>query len=427
MRILVIGSGGREHAMVHAIKRSKLVSRVYSCPGNGGINQDAVPLNVDVEDFRAISAAIEREEIDLVVVGPEVPLVAGITDYLEARGVRVVGPSKKAAQLEGSKAFMKAFISRHNIPTAEFGTFDDAESAKAYIREKGAPIVVKTDGLAAGKGVTVAMTDAEALEAVDQFFGGKFGDAGKRVVIEEYLDGEEASFFALCDGETAVSFGSAQDHKRIGDGDTGPNTGGMGTYSPAPVVTKSISEQVMKTIIEPTLKGMADEGMPYKGFLFAGLMIKDGVAKLLEFNIRFGDPEAQSILPRLDIDIVPLLQAATNNELAGYRVKFADRSALCVVMAAKGYPEDFVKGTEIKGADAAAKLPDTLVFHAATKREGGKLFANGGRVLGVTATGKTIAEAQATAYKAVESIDWPEGYYRTDIGWRAIERLKETG
>ncbi len=425
MNILIIGSGGREHALIHAAKRSPMVKQVFAAPGNGGILQDATLAPIEVNDHQAVVAWCKEQAIDLVIVGPEAPLVDGIADALRDAKIPVFGPSKAASELEGSKAFMKRIAKDYNVPTAAYEVFTEKAEALAYVKKQGAPIVVKTDGLAAGKGVTVAMDEETALHAVEEFFDGKFGDAGKTVVIEEFLDGEEASFFAICDGAKAVACGSAQDHKRAYDGDQGPNTGGMGTYSPTPIVTQAMEDEIMQTIIQPTLDGLAKEGKPYSGFLFAGLMIKDGAIKLLEFNIRFGDPEAQSILPRLKTDIVPLLLDAAKGQLdANSTVEFASETALCVVMAAKGYPASYKKGTEIRSLVNAASESDVTIFHAGTKQEGDKLLAVGGRVLGVTALGTTVAEAQAKAYEAVDKIDWPEGFCRRDIGWRAIERLK---
>ena len=366
-----------------------------------------------------ISAA--QRAIDLVVVGPEAPLVAGLADDLRAAGIRVFGPSKAAAQLEGSKGFTKDLCARYGIPTAAYGRFTDLAAASAYIRAQGAPIVVKADGIAAGKGVTVAMTVDEALAAVEACLGGAFGAAGAEVVIEEFLDGEEASFFCLCDGRTALPFGTAQDHKRVGDGDTGPNTGGMGAYSPAPVMTPQMIERTMREIVEPTMRGMAELGAPFSGVLFAGLMITADGPKLIEYNVRFGDPECQVLMLRLKDDLLVLLNAAADGQLAHMSARWRDEAALTVVMAAKGYPGTPEKGTPIDGI-AAAREAGAEVFHAGTAIEDGKLVANGGRVLNVTATGKTVGEAQKNAYAAVARIDWPGGFFRHDIGWRAVER-----
>jgi phosphoribosylamine--glycine ligase len=360
--------------------------------------------------------------VGLVVVGPEAPLVEGLVDELESFGLKAFGPRKAAAQLEGSKGFMKDLCRRYGIPTAAYARFVDAAAAKAYIREKGAPIVVKADGLAAGKGVIVAATLDEAEAAVDAMFAGAFGSAGATVVIEEFLEGEEASFFALCDGTRAVAFASAQDHKRVGDGDTGPNTGGMGAYSPAPIMDAEMSARVMREIILPTLNGMAEMGMPFKGVLFAGLMICREGPKLIEFNVRFGDPETQVILPRLEDDLLTLMLACVEERLDDKPIRLSQQTALTVVMAAKGYPESPQKGSEIKGLERAQSMPEVTITHAGTKSEIGRLVANGGRVLNVTGLGFDVMAAQRRAYAAVDLIDWPGGFYRRDIGWRALER-----
>ncbi len=415
---------------MHGLKRSAGAGKVYIWPGNGGINRDAGQADIEEDKgnlqntFRNIAQFCKSADIGLVVIGPEQPLVDGLADYLETQGIKAFGPGAKAAQIEGSKQFMKDAARKYGIPTAEYAKFSDAELAKSYIREKGAPIVVKTDGLAAGKGVTVAQTEAEALQAVDEMFGGKFGDAGNRLVIEEFLAGEEASFFAICGGDTAVAFGSAQDHKAVGDGDTGPNTGGMGTYSPAPVVTPALHERIMQEIIQPLIDGMKADGMPYKGVLFAGLMIEGDSLKLLEFNVRFGDPEAQVIIPRFEGDLAEIMLAACDGNLTGENAEFSDQTALCVVMAANGYPGNYQKGSQINNLEEAEVIDDVIVFHAGTRYESGQLLANGGRVLGVTALGGDILDAQQKAYKAVDTIDWPDGFCRRDIGWRAVKRLK---
>jgi phosphoribosylamine--glycine ligase len=425
MNILVIGSGGREHALCYALAKSPLADKLYSLPGNGGIHKVAEAAPVDADDFVAIAEFCKNEDIGLVVVGPEVPLVDGITDILESAGLKVFGCSKAAAQLEGSKEYMKDICKKYNIPTASYESFDDAASAIAYVKEQGAPIVVKASGLAAGKGVVVAQDEEEAIEAINEMFGGKFGDSGKIVVIEEFLDGEEASLFALCDGEQAILFGSAQDHKAVGEGDTGPNTGGMGTYSPAPIMTDEMNDKVMDLIVNPTMQAMKAEGAPFKGVLFAGLMIKNGEPKLIEFNVRFGDPETQVLMPLLESDLAELFLAAAEGNLAGKSVKLSDKAALCVVMAAKGYPAAYVKNTEIQNLTEAEAAEDVIVFHAGTKLEDGKLLSSGGRVLGVTAIGENVVQAQAKAYAVVDKINWPEGFCRRDIGWRAIERFKD--
>ncbi len=423
--ILIIGNGGREHAMVKALNRSKWLGKLYALPGNGGINQDAEGVNIKQNDFFAIADFCKKNAIDLVIVGPEQPLVEGITDYLESRGINVFGPSKKASQLEGSKDFMKEMVSKCGVPTAHYQTFTDASKAKVYVRTKGTPIVIKTDGLASGKGVTVALTQEEANKAIDEAFGGKFGDAGKKVVIEEFLEGEEASFFVISDGKHFLEFGSAQDHKRAFDNDEGPNTGGMGTYSPAPIVTDFVRKKVMEQIIRPTINGLAREGIPYKGFLFAGLMIdKFGNPKLLEYNIRMGDPETQAILTRLESDLVDLLFKCVCGKLNEVReVKFSPNYSLCVVMAAKGYPESYDKGHFIDLSSATA-LSNSVVYHAGTELREGKLISNGGRVLGVTGTGASIQEAYTNAYNCVSSIKFAGGFYRKDIGYRELNRRK---
>ncbi|WP_337996521.1 phosphoribosylamine--glycine ligase [Oleispirillum naphthae] len=422
MKILVVGSGGREHALCWAIRRSSACSALFCAPGNAGIAAVAACVPVDSLDVPGILAFCREEGIDFVVVGPEAPLVAGLVDRLEEAGIPAMGPSAAAARLEGSKGFMKDFCARHGIPTARYARFTDAAAAKAYVEEAGAPIVVKADGLAAGKGVVLCANVADAIAAIDMIMTDRaFGAAGGEVVIEEFLTGEEASFFALIDGITAVPLGAAQDHKAVGEGDTGPNTGGMGAYSPAPVVTPEIAETVMKTIVRPTVEGMAAEGHPFKGVLFAGLMIGPEGAKLLEFNVRFGDPECQVLMARLKSDIVPLLRAVPAGELDKVAVEWFDAAALVVVMAARGYPGTVVKDTEIRNLAAADAVPEAVVFHAGTRAEGGRVLAVGGRVLGVTARGRDVGEAQTRAYQAVDLIDWPEGFCRRDIGWRAVK------
>ncbi|HTV69088.1 MAG TPA: phosphoribosylamine--glycine ligase [Rhizobiaceae bacterium] len=421
MNVLLIGSGGREHALAWKIAASPLLTKLYATPGNPGIAKEAECVSLDVANHKAIADFCKLMGIQLVVVGPEAPLVAGLADDLRASGIRVFGPSKQAAQLEGSKGFTKDLCARQNIPTAGYGRFKNADDAKAYVRANGAPIVVKADGLAAGKGVTVAMTVDEALGAIDACFDGAFGGAGAEVVVEEFLTGEEASFFCLCDGKTALPFGTAQDHKRIGEGDTGPNTGGMGAYSPAPVMSEEMIDRTMREIIEPTMRGMAEIGAPFSGVLFAGLMITDTGPKLIEYNTRFGDPECQVLMMRLKDDVLVLLNAAADGQLAHMSARWRDMAALTVVMAATGYPGTVEKGSVIRGIDAAAK-DGVEVFHAGTASKDGEIVANGGRVLNVTATGKTVSEAQQRAYAAVDGIDWPEGFCRRDIGWRAVER-----
>ncbi|MBT4940473.1 MAG: phosphoribosylamine--glycine ligase [Rhodospirillaceae bacterium] len=423
MNILVVGGGGREHALCWAINKSPKCSKLFCAPGNAGIAEVADCVNISGEDVAGLVNFAKEHAIELVIVGPEAPLVLGLVDALEAEGIKAFGPSAAAAELEGSKAFMKDLFAKYNIPTAAYGRFTDYDQAVAYVQEQGAPIVVKASGLAAGKGVILAASEAEAVDALDQMMNNKsFGDAGEEVVIEEFLDGEEASFFALVDGKTALPLISAQDHKAAYDGDKGPNTGGMGAYSPAPVVTDALAQEIMATIIQPTIDGMAAEGCPYKGVLFAGLMIKDGKAKTLEFNVRFGDPECQVLMARLSSDIVEALDAAAMGKLDEIEMTRLDDAAMVVVMAAEGYPGSYEKGSEIKNLSAANAVDGVTVLHAGTKAEDGKILASGGRVLGVTALGRDVAEAQAKAYQAVDCIDWPQGFCRRDIGWRAINR-----
>ncbi len=420
MNVLLIGSGGREHALALSLSRSPLLTQLFIAPGNPGTETLGRNVTLDVADHRAVVDFCKLMQIGFVVVGPEAPLVAGLVDDLEAAGVLAFGPSKAAAQLEGSKGFTKDLCAEFSIPTADYQRFSAADPAKAYVRQRGAPIVVKADGLAAGKGVIVAMSVDEALAAIDMIFGGAFGAAGAEVVVEDFLEGEEASFFALCDGTRALAFASAQDHKRVGDGDTGPNTGGMGAYSPAPIMTAAMSARVMAEIIEPTMAGMRQRGTPFKGVLFAGLMIGPRGPKLIEFNARFGDPETQVMLARLNQDLLPLLLASAKGALPAGPVKLSAQAALTVVYAAKGYPDAPERGSEIKGLERAAAMEGVTVFHAGTKREGTRLLANGGRVLNVTARGDSVAQAQARAYGAVDAIDWPGGFCRRDIGWRAL-------
>ena len=422
MRILVVGGGGREHALCWAIAASPLCNALYCAPGNAGIAQDAECVPIAADNVDELVSFATDQAIDLVVVGPEGPLVLGLVDRLDTLGIKAFGPRADAAMLEGSKGFMKDLCARHDIPTAAYRRFTDADEAKAYIHAQGAPIVVKADGLAAGKGVTVAQSVDEALDAVDQAMNDKaFGDAGTELVIEEFLPGEELSFFALVDGETALPLAGAQDHKAVGDGDTGPNTGGMGAYSPAPSLTEALEAEVMETIIGPTVRGMAADGYPYRGVLYAGLMLDGGRPKLLEYNVRFGDPECQVLMMRLRSDIVPALVAACDGALKNFDLRWSGEAALTVVLAANGYPEYYDKGTEIRGLDAAAETGAT-VFHAGTAADGDRVLASGGRVLNVTACGADITTAQANAYAAVDAIDWPEGFCRRDIGWRAVAR-----
>lgn len=420
MRILVVGGGGREHALCWAIAASPLCDKLYCAPGNAGIATDAECVPIGADDVDGLVDFARDNQIDLVVVGPEGPLVLGLVDKLDALGIRAFGPRANAAMLEGSKGFMKDLCARHGIATAAYGRFTDAEDAKAYIREQGAPIVVKADGLAAGKGVTVAQTVEEALVAVDDAMtGNAFGAAGAELVVEEFLEGEELSFFVLADGTNALPLAGAQDHKAVGEGDTGPNTGGMGAYSPAPSLTEELEAEVMENIIMPTVRGMAADGCPYTGVLYAGLMLTAHGPKLLEYNVRFGDPECQVLMMRLRSDIIPALVAACDGVLESFDLRWSDEAAMTVVLAARGYPGNYDKGSEIRGLEAAAET-GAIVFHAGTRAEGEKVLASGGRVLNVTAYGATIAEAQQRAYTAVDAIDWPEGFCRRDIGWRAI-------
>ncbi|HEY4344199.1 MAG TPA: phosphoribosylamine--glycine ligase [Parvibaculum sp.] len=425
MNVLVIGSGGREHALSWKIAASPLLTKLYCAPGNGGIAKVAECVPLSPLDFDAIVKFCRDKDIGFVVVGPEDPLVAGLVDRLDAEGIKSFGPSAAAAQLEGSKGFTKDLCAEFNIPTAAYGRFALAAPAKAFAHKMGAPIVVKADGLAAGKGVIIALTLDEADAAIDEIFSGRFGKAGAEVVVEEFMEGEEASFFALCDGTNVLALATAQDHKRVFDGDRGPNTGGMGAYSPAPVLTPALVARVMSEIIEPTAAAMASRGTPFKGVLFAGLMLTEDGPKLIEYNARFGDPETQVLMTRLASDILPALIATHDGTLDKTSLRWKDDAALTVVMAANGYPGDYAKDTEIHGLDAAGGLPDVQVFHAGTRAEGQHILANGGRVLNVTATGKSVGAAQAQAYKAVMLIDWPEGFCRKDIGWRAVEREKQ--
>ncbi|WP_404934983.1 phosphoribosylamine--glycine ligase [Nitratireductor sp. L15S-10] len=422
MNVLLIGSGGREHALAWKLAASPVLTKLYAAPGNPGMGGDAECVALDVADHAAVVAFCREKVIDLVVVGPEAPLVAGLADVLTEADIRVFGPSAAAARLEGSKSFTKELCDRYAIPTAAYGRFDNALAARDYVREQGAPIVIKADGLAAGKGVTVAMTEDEAIAAIDDCFDGSFGEAGASVVVEEFLEGEEASFFCLCDGRTALPFGTAQDHKRVGDGDTGPNTGGMGAYSPAPVLDEATLARTMAEIIEPTLKGMAEMGTPFTGVLYAGLMLTKDGPKLIEYNVRFGDPECQVLMMRLKEDLLLLINAAVDGQLAHVSARWRDEAALTVVLAAKGYPASSEKGTVIGGVDAAGVDEGVEIFHAGTAMKDGALVANGGRVLNVTALGRSVKEAQEKAYRAVDLIDWPEGFCRRDIGWRAVER-----
>ncbi len=421
MRVLVIGSGGREHALAWAISKSPRLSKLYVAPGNGGTEAIAENVALDISDHAAIISFAQANSVDFVVIGPDAPAVAGLGDDLRAAGLLCFGPSKAAAQLEGSKAFTKLICDEAGVPTARYGRFNEEAAALAFVREQGAPIVIKADGLAAGKGVTVAMTLEEAEDAVRDCFSGAFGASGSTVVIEEFLEGEEASIFALCDGSNVVLLPSAQDHKRVWDGDRGPNTGGMGAYSPAPVVDEAMADRIRDEIILPSIHRMAARGTPFSGVLFAGIMVTATGPKLIEYNVRFGDPECQVLMLRLKSDALEMLLATAEGRLDSFVPEFRDEVALTVVMATRGYPVDPGKGTEIRGAEGLDGA-DLMVFHAGTLRRDGKLIANGGRVLNVTALGPTVEAAQARAYAAIEQIDWPEGFCRRDIGWRAVER-----
>ncbi len=425
MKVLVVGSGGREHAIVWKVAQSPYVEKIYCAPGNPGIGQLAECVNIKPTDVKKLADFAEEKGINLTIVGPEAPLVEGIVDEFEKRGLRIFGPSKSAARLEGSKVFAKEMMKKWGVPTADFKVFDNPEEAKAYIKEKGAPIVVKADGLAAGKGVTVAKTVEEALEAIDRIMVEKvFGDAGNRVVIEECLEGEEASYLVVTDGENFIPLATAQDHKAVFDGDRGPNTGGMGAYSPAPVLSEEMEKEVQEKVIKPILKGMKEEGYPFKGILYAGLMVtKDGV-KVLEFNVRFGDPEAQVILRRLKTDLVEVCTSVINGKLVE-NLDWIPETSICVVLASKGYPGKYEKGKEITGIEEAEKLDSVVVFHAGTAVKDGKLVTNGGRVLNVTALGKDIVEARENVYKAVEKIHFDGMHYRKDIGEKALKRISQ--
>ncbi len=420
--ILILGSGAREHALARALASSPLIGDLFVAPGNPGCAAVARTFPLNLSDHAAIAAICRRHAINLVVVGPEAPLVAGIVDDLAKDRIACFGPTRAAARLEGSKGFAKDFCREFGIPTGDYRQFGDPREAKEHIRRRGAPIVIKADGLAAGKGVAVAMTLAEAEAAIDALSSGALGSAGAQLIIEEFLEGEEVSFFALCDGVTAVPFSSAQDHKRVGDGDAGPNTGGMGAYSPPPIMTSELSDRVMREIIMPTVRGMAERGSPFRGVLFAGLMIGVDGPKLIEFNVRFGDPEAEVILARHRGDLIPLLEACANGTLRETAADFASDAALAVVMAARGYPGEPLRGSNIGGIADAERVPGVVVLQAGTRCEGGEIVSDGGRVLTITAIGASVGEARDRAYAAVDRIAWPEGFCRRDIGWRAIAR-----
>jgi phosphoribosylamine--glycine ligase len=421
MQILLLGSGGREHALAWKIAASPLVTKLWCAPGNAGIAKEAECIALDVTNHSAVIDFCKANAVDLVVVGPETPLAAGIVDDLTAAGIKAFGPSRLAAQLEGSKGFTKDLCTEFDIPTGAYRRFDNAADALAYVRAQGAPIVVKADGLAAGKGVVVAGTLREAEDAIAMMFEGAFGAAGAEVVIEEFLTGREVSFFALCDGETAIPLASAQDHKRVFDHDQGPNTGGMGAYSPTPFVTPEIHDQIMARIILPTVAGMKRRGMPFRGVLYAGIMLTKQGPKLFEYNVRFGDPECQVLMLRMMSDIVPALLASCDGQLKNFDLRWYPEAALTVVMAANGYPGDYKKGSRIDGLDAAAGIESVEIFHAGTVAKDGHIVANGGRVLNVCALGKNVGEAQARAYQAIDRIQWPDGFCRRDIGWQAVE------
>jgi phosphoribosylamine--glycine ligase len=423
MKILVVGAGGREHALAWKIAQSPAVSRIYVAPGNAGTEELAENVPIGADDLDGLASFARAKRIDLTVVGPEVPLVLGIADRFRERGLRVFGPSSRAARLEGSKEFAKQIMKKYGVPTPRYRAFSAPEPAKAYIREIGAPVVIKADGLAAGKGVTVARSADEALAAVRECMVDRaFGDAGGKIIVEEVLEGEEASFLAFCDGKTVLAMASSQDHKQVLDEDRGPNTGGMGAYSPAPVVAPELHRAAVETVIQPVVEGLAREGTPYVGVLYAGLMIRDGRLNVLEFNCRFGDPECQPILMRMKGDLVSVLDASVDSRLADADIEWDPRAAVCVVMASKGYPGTYRKGLEIRGLEDASKVRDVMVFHAGTRRERDRVVTNGGRVLGVTALGGSVAEAIRRAYEAVEKISWDGVHYRRDIGQKAVAR-----
>ncbi|HKL25658.1 MAG TPA: phosphoribosylamine--glycine ligase [Desulfuromonadales bacterium] len=423
MKVLVVGGGGREHALAWKIVQSPLVDTVYCAPGNPGIAELAECVHIAADDIDALLDFARAEQVDLTIVGPELPLTLGIVDRFQAAGLEIFGPSLAAARIEGSKSFSKDLMAKYGIPTAAYHTFSDRDQGVAYIRQQGAPIVVKANGLAAGKGVVVATSEEQAIKALDEIMvDAVFGEAGSSVVIEEYMAGEEASFFAFTDGKRVLPLASSQDHKPVFDGDQGPNTGGMGAYSPAPVVTEELAAEIIETIVQPTIDGMAHEGCPYVGILYVGLMIAGGQARVVEFNARFGDPEAQPLLVRMKSDIVPVLQACARGDLKGIKLEWHDKSAVCVVMASGGYPGAYQKGLEISGLQKAAGLDEVVVFHAGTRFEGGHIVNAGGRVLGVTGLGPTVAAAIDKAYQAVDCIDWPGVHFRKDIGQKALNR-----
>ncbi len=420
MNILILGSGGREHALAWAAKQNPKCDRLIVAPGNAGIAEIADCVDLNPEDSSTVLELCQQHTVDFVIIGPEAPLAAGVADDLRAAGLLVFGPSAAAARLEASKAFTKEICDACGAPTAAYARFTDAGAARAYVKAQGAPIVIKADGLAAGKGVVVAMNVDEALAAIDDMFAGEFGVAGAEVVIEEFMDGEEASFFVLSDGENILPIGTAQDHKRVGDGDVGPNTGGMGAYSPAPVMSAAVTQRALDQIVRPTIDEMARRGTPYQGVLYAGFMIKDGQPRLVEYNVRFGDPECQVLMLRLGAQALDAMLATARGELEGFRLNWADDHAMTVVLAANGYPGAYAKGTVISGTDIEGSSYEAM-FHAGTARRDGQLVANGGRVLNATARGKTLQEARERAYAMADAVDWSEGFYRSDIGWRALK------
>ena len=424
MNVLLLGSGGREHALAWKLSQSKLCSHLYCAPGNAGIAQNAECVALDISNHEAVIGFCKENNVGFVVVGPEAPLVEGIADDLTKASISVFGPSRYAAQLEGSKGFTKDLCAEFNIPTAAYKRFDNPESAKAFLDDMQLPVVIKADGLAAGKGVIIAESRVDAEQAIDDCFAGSFGSAGHEVVIEAFLEGEEASLFALCDGQTALLLGTAQDHKRVGDGDTGLNTGGMGAYSPAPVMTQEMIDRTMSEIVVPTLAGMHSRGHPFKGILYAGLMLTEKGPELIEYNVRFGDPECQVLMPRLQSDLLKLMIASSEGSLLEHEAQWSDQAALSIVLASKGYPGSYEKNTQIENIEGAENT-GAIVFHAGTARnDQGELLAIGGRVLNVTMLGTSVSEAQKRAYDAAQQIKWENGFCRTDIGWRAVEREK---
>jgi phosphoribosylamine--glycine ligase len=423
MKILVIGSGGREHAIVWKLTQSPKAEKIYCAPGNAGISKIAECVPIKVDDIKGLTDFAIKKKIGLTIVGPEAPLVLGLVDAFQRNNLRVFGPSKRAAQMEGSKAYAKTFMQKYNIPTANYGSFTDAGEAKDFVKSHGLPVVVKADGLAAGKGVLICKNEADANAAIDSMLKrGEFGEAGKRIVVEEFLGGEEASFICISDGKNVLPLASSQDHKAVYDHDQGPNTGGMGAYSPAPVVTAELHDRVMSEIIRPTIAGLASEGRPYVGFLYAGLMVSNGIPRVLEFNVRLGDPETQPLLMRMRNDLVDLIDAAIDEKLNDFQARWDDAVSVCVVMASRGYPGHYEKGLVIKGLDKAEEISGTVIFHAGTASKNGKIVTDGGRVLGVTALGRNYNEAVDRAYQAAGKISWEGVHYRKDIGWRALSR-----